>query len=177
MRKDDRSLHFSTSLLVRIHSGRVEPASPIGLTTSRTQVPLGSTVLCELTRTFHLIPSSWCMAKNARSGKGPRTCLGRGCSRLQLASSSPAPRARRCGQKWFLDQCTVAASCGVTKSAVPSLHELSRYTCKAEATPQFHRLHTLCHCQRSPISFRRPLVLATSRSRRAEPSAPLIDRP
>ncbi len=34
-----------------------------------------------------------------------------------------------------------------------------------------------CHCQRPPTSFHRLLVLATSRNRRAESSAPLPGRP
>ncbi len=68
--------------------------------------------------------------------------LGRS-ARLQLASSSSAPRARRCGQKLVLDQFTVGASCGITKPAEPSLHEQCRYTCKAEAAPQFHGWHTV----------------------------------
>ncbi len=113
---------------------------------SRTEALPGSTVPCELTR-YSPSPFSMVRSRKLAFRRGARNLR---CSwLLQLASSASAPRARQCVQKWVLDQFTVAASCGVTKSAVPSLHELSRYTCKAEATPQFHRLHTFCHCQRS----------------------------
>ncbi len=67
---------------VGIHSRRVEPASPIELTTSRT-------VLCELTRDFHPVLSpSFVVAEDSRSGEGFQICLD-----LQLASSSTAPRS------------------------------------------------------------------------------------
>ncbi len=46
-------------------------------------------------------------------------------------------------QKKVLDQLTFGASCSMTKSAEPSLHEQCRYACKAEAATQFHGRHTV----------------------------------
>ncbi len=73
----------------------------------------GSKVLCELIRDFHSVLSSLCVAEDSRSGEGLQVCLGRGCPPLQLASSSPAPRARRCGLNDIIDQFTVGTSCSV----------------------------------------------------------------
>ncbi len=50
-----------------IHQGRIESASPIELTTSRTEALQAPTALCELTRDFHLIISQSCIAKDSRS--------------------------------------------------------------------------------------------------------------
>ncbi len=58
----------------------------------------GSTVLCELTRHFHPVLSTSWAAEDSRSGEGLQVCLDCGCPCLQSASSSPAPRVRRCGQ-------------------------------------------------------------------------------
>ncbi len=88
-----------------------EPASPIGLTT------LGSTVLRKLTRNFHQDLSLSCVAEDSLSGEELQICLDRGCPRLQLASSSRAPRARRFGPKYVLDHFTVWTSCNITKPA------------------------------------------------------------
>ncbi len=71
----------------------------------------GSAVLCELTRRFHPVLSpSW-------SGDRFQVGLERGCPCLQLATSSSAPRARRCGNEKVLDQLTFGTSCGMTKPA------------------------------------------------------------
>ncbi len=59
----------------------------------------GSTVLCELTRDFHPVLSPSGVAEDLLFGEGFQVCLDRGCPHLQQAPSSPAPRARRCGQK------------------------------------------------------------------------------
>ncbi len=64
----------------------------------------GSTVLCGLTREFHPIFSPSYVAEDSRSGEGLQVRLDRGCPRLHLASSSSAPRARRCGKEKILDQ-------------------------------------------------------------------------
>ncbi len=62
----------------------------------------GSTVLCELTRDFHLTLSPPCVAEDSRSREGFHVCLDYGCPRLQLASSSSAPHASRCGKEKVL---------------------------------------------------------------------------
>ncbi len=77
-----------------IHPCWVEPVSPIELTTSR-----------------HPVLSPSCVAEDSRSGEGIQGCIDRGCSSLQLVSSSAVQRARRCGQKEVLNQLTVRASC------------------------------------------------------------------
>ncbi len=59
---------------------------------------LGTTVLCELTRDFHPVLSPSCVAEDSRSGERFQACIDRGCPRLQLTTSSPVPRARRCEQ-------------------------------------------------------------------------------
>ncbi len=43
------------------------------------------------------------MADDSRSEEGFQTCLDRGCPRLQLAPSSSASRASRCGQEKAID--------------------------------------------------------------------------
>ncbi len=55
----------------------------------------GSTVLCELTRSFHPVPSPSCVAEDSRSGEGLQVCLDRRCPRLRLAASSSAQRVGR----------------------------------------------------------------------------------
>ncbi len=95
----------------------------------------GSTVLCELTRGFHPVLSPSCVAEDWF-----QVGLDRGCPCLQLASSSSAPRAGRCGKEKVLDQLPFGTSSSMTKPAQPSLHEQCRYTCKAEAATQFHGL-------------------------------------
>ncbi len=87
----------------------------------------GSTVLSELTRRFHPALSPSCVAEDSRSGDRFRVGLDRGCPRLQLASSSSAPLARRCGKEKAFDQITVGTSCGMSKPAEPSLHKQYRY--------------------------------------------------
>ncbi len=112
-----------------------------------------------------------------------RVCSDRGCQRHQLASSSPAPRAMRCGREKFLDQLTFRTSCSMTKQAKPSLDVLPRYARKMKVVHLLVR--NLCvsplecgrYCQRTPAPFRRPLELATFRNLRAESSAPLPGRP
>ncbi len=77
--------------------------------------------LCEHNGNFHTVLSPQCMAEDSRCGEGFQVFLDRGCPRIQLASSSSAPRARRCGKKKVLDQLTSGTSSGMTKPAVPSL--------------------------------------------------------
>ncbi len=62
---------------------------------------------------------------------------------LQLASSSSAPRAMRCGKKKVLDQLTFGTSRGMTKPVELSLHEQCRYACKAEVATQLNGWHTV----------------------------------
>ncbi len=69
-------------------------------------------------------------------GEGFQACLDRGCPHLQLASSSPAPRAWRCGQTEVSDQLTIEIHRSV---ATLASYELRRYTSETEVTPQFHR--------------------------------------
>ncbi len=58
----------------------------------------GCTLGSTLARDFYPVLSLSCEAEEPRSvGGGLQFCLDRGYLRLQLASSSPAPRARRCG--------------------------------------------------------------------------------
>ncbi len=61
------------------------------------------TVLCELTRDFHPALSPSCGAEDPWSGEWFQVGLDRGCPRLQLVSSSSAPRARQCGEEKVLD--------------------------------------------------------------------------
>ncbi len=68
--------------------------------------------------------------------RGPEIGLDRGRPFLQLASSSSAPRARRCGQEKVFDQLTFGTSTCMSKPAEPSLHEQCRYIFKSEATTQ-----------------------------------------
>ncbi len=147
----------------------------------------GSTAMCELTRNFHSVLSPSSVVEDSRSGEGFQVCPVRGCPRLQLASSSPAPRARWCGQKYYVfDQFTVGMYCGVTKPAEPSLHEQCRYTCKADAVRQFRRWHTISapHVQNvadvfivKDIQHPSLLVQAISCNFGAEFSTPLPVRP
>ncbi len=138
-----------------------------------------STVLCELTRNFQIVLSSSCMAEAPRSGEWFQVVLDRGCPCLQLASSSSAPCARRCGKEKALDQLTFGASYNMTKPAEPSLHKQCRYTCRTEAATQFHGWHTdtALYCQRPPASLCRQLVQVMSRNRRAKLSTLLPGRP
>ncbi len=101
----------------------------------------GSTVLCEFTRDFHPVLSLSCVAEDTRYGERFQVSLDRGCPCLQLASSSSAPRARRCGKEEVLVQFPFGTSCDMTKPAAPSLHDQCRYACKAEAATQFHGWH------------------------------------
>ncbi len=100
-------------------------------------------VKCELTRHFHPVLSPSCVAEDSRSGGRFQVGLNLGSPCLQLASSSSAPRARRCGKKKVLEQLSFGMSCSITKPSEPSLHEQCRYTCKAEAATQFHGWHTI----------------------------------
>ncbi len=88
----------------------------------------GSAVLCKLTKHVHPVLSPSCVTEHSRSGDRFQVGLDRGCPRLQLASSSSAPRARRCGKEKILDQSTFGTSCGMSKPVEPSLHEQYRYT-------------------------------------------------
>ncbi len=103
----------------------------------------GSAVLRQLIRHFHPVLSPSCVAKDSRSGDRFQVGLDRASPCLQLASSSSAPRARRCGKENVLDKLTFGTSCGMSKQAEPSLHEQCRYACKAEAATLFHGWHTV----------------------------------
>ncbi len=81
-----------------IHLGRVEQASPIKLTTSQIDAREVRRS-CANSLDFCPVLSPLCVTEGSRSGEGLQVCLDRGCPRLQLASSSPAPRAKWCGQK------------------------------------------------------------------------------
>ncbi len=80
----------------------------------------GSKMLCELSRDFKSVLSPSCVAENSRSGEGHHAYPDRGCPRLQLASGSPTPRARRGGQKYVLDKFTVRTFCSIAKPAQPN---------------------------------------------------------
>ncbi len=69
----------------------------------------GSPVLCELTRDFHPAFSTLCGAEDLLSGERLQVGHDRGCQSLQLPSSFPALRARRCGLSKVLSQGCLAA--------------------------------------------------------------------
>ncbi len=119
-----------TCTCVGIHPGRVKPAPPTALTTSLT-------ILRHLTRHLYPVLSPSCVAEDSRSEDRFQVGLDRGSPCLQLASSSSAPRARRCGKEKVLDKLTFGTSCGMSKPAEPSLHEQCWYACKAEAAPLY----------------------------------------
>ncbi len=87
--------------------------------------------------------SPTCVAEDSRYGEGFQVfheCRG---PRLQLASRSFLPRARRCGQAEVPDQLTLRTSRSVVKPVMPSLDELCLYSGEAEAAPQFCRWHAI----------------------------------
>ncbi len=131
---------------------RVEPSSPIELTTFRTEVPQARRSCAK----FSPSPSSIvCIRKLAVWGEVsglPWVFLPTPSVGLQLAFGwSEAVLAK--GVPW---------SARVAKPTEPILHELCRYTSKAEAAPQFYLARNLCaspvecggccHCQRPPTS-------------------------
>ncbi len=81
-----------TCTCVGIHKGRVKLASPIESTTSRTEALQARWSCASSLETFTQFFFYRVLPKTCR--KGHQVCLDCGCSRLQLASSSPAPRAR-----------------------------------------------------------------------------------
>ncbi len=124
-----------------IHQGRVEPTSLIELTTSWIDA-LNNRRSC--TSSLETFAQSFLhRALPKRSGEGLQAGLDRGCPLLQLASSSPAPRARRCGQKCVLDHITVWRSWRMTKPTRHSLVGLYRYAGEAEAVPKFSRWYAI----------------------------------
>ncbi len=76
-------------------------------------------------RGFHPVLSPSCVTEDSRSGGGFQVCLDRGCPRLQLASSSPGSRVRRCGKKKVLYPIINGTSHSVTKPAEPSSKSFS----------------------------------------------------
>ncbi len=84
--------------------------------------------LDELTRDFHSVLSPSCAAEDSRSGEGFQACLDRGSPCLQLVSSSSAPRARWCGQKYVLVQFTVGTPYYVAKPSALSLHLVDNFS-------------------------------------------------
>ncbi len=89
--------------------------------------------------------SQWYVAEDSQPGDGFQVYLDCGNPRLQLASSSSAPRARRYGKEKVIDQLTFRTTCSTAKPAQPSLHEQCRYACKAEAPNALPRMaHNLC---------------------------------
>ncbi len=88
-------------------------------------------VMRTLTTDFHQALSPSYVAEGVPSGEGFKVYLDRGRPRLQMAPSSSAPRARRCGEEKVLDQLTFGTSCNMTKPAEPSLLEKCRCACKA----------------------------------------------
>ncbi len=139
-------------------------------------------------RHFHPVLSTSCVVEDSRPGDRFQVSLDRGFPCLQLASRSAAPRARQYGQKKILDQHAFRESCSMTKPAgaifaraVP-VHLQGR---GGDAVPQIAHnlcaLHVECggcrHFQRPPASFRRLLVQAMFRTRRAKLSGLLRGRP
>ncbi len=104
------------------------------------------------------------------------------CPPLQLASSSPAPRARRCGLNDIIDQFTVGTSCSVPDPRVLFVRAWPVYLLcgGGAAVPPMAR--SLCtsrkvydgcyHFQRPPIFCRLLLILAMCRNRRTESNEP-----
>ncbi len=137
-------------------------------------------VLWKLTRHFHPVLFLQAWPKTRVSERVPRSAL---VVFAHVFSWPPVHLWAEVG----LDYSTVGTSCRVTKSAEPSLHKQCRYTCKSEAAPQFHRWHAMfvafvsnsvdAVIARPPTSFRRLLVQAMSRNRRAGWNAPLPGRP
>ncbi len=114
------------------------PASPTALTTSRTEALQARrscpSSLDAFTQSF--LHRAWPKTRGPESGsRSALIVVGRG---LQLVSSSSAPRTRRCGKEKVLDQLIFDTSCSMAEQAWSSLHELRRYTCKAEAATQFN---------------------------------------
>ncbi len=99
--------------------------------------------LCELIKDLHSVLSPSCVAETQRSGEGFQVCLDCCDLRLQLASSSPAPRARLCGQMEVFDQLTIETSRSMIRPAKHSLDELRRHTSETEAVPLFHRRYEM----------------------------------
>ncbi len=130
-RQQARRRNFFTCTCGGIHPERVEPASPTELTTSR----------IEALQARHS-PRPFSIVRSRRLAV--QVCLGRGCTRRQLASSSPASRARQCWQKVVPDHLTIGTS-----------HRVSTGRRSSTVGAQ-----SCCRCQRPPAPFHRLLVLA-----------------
>ncbi len=95
---------LTCTLVVGIHPGLVEAVLPIELTISWVEAHQARRSCASSLETFtqSFFPS--CVAEDSRSGDRFQVCPERGYPRLQMASSSHAPCAMRCGQKQVLDQ-------------------------------------------------------------------------
>ncbi len=100
-RWQDQCLLVLSWTCIGIHFGWIEPASPIELTVSRKEV-LHARRSCA--RSLKTSTKSNCAAEDSWSERGFEVCLDRGCPRLQLGPSSPAPRTRWCWKKQALYQ-------------------------------------------------------------------------
>ncbi len=109
---------------VGIHPGRVEPASPIVLTASRTEA-LHARRSCTSsldTSTQSFLHRAWPKARGPEVGSRSALIV------VAHVFSLSAPQERRCGQEKVLDQLTFGTSCSMAKPVKPSLHEQCRYT-------------------------------------------------
>ncbi len=103
----------------------------------------GSMVLCGFTRDVRPVISQSCAAEDSRSSVGFQVFLECRGPRLQFASSSFSPRARRCRKKKVPDQPTLRTLCSVAKATKPSLDERRGYASEVEAVPQFCRWYAI----------------------------------
>ncbi len=116
--------------------GRVEPASSIALTTSRTEAPQARRSSASSLDTFtqSLLHRAWPKTRGPESGFKLALIV------VAYVFSWPPTRLRHVRGG---DQLTYGTSCSVTRPAEPSLLERCQYSCKAEAAPQFHGWHVM----------------------------------
>ncbi len=123
-------------------TGRVEPATPIELTTSWTEVPQARWSCASSPEAFtQPILHSAC-PKTRGPERGSiyfQIFLESRDQRLQLASSSFSPLPRRRGQELVPNNFMFRTSRSGAKSTKSSLDELRRFACEAEAAPHFCR--------------------------------------
>ncbi len=126
--------YLLTCTCVGIHPGRVEPASPTALTTSRTEALQARRSCASALDTFtqSFLHRAWPKTRGPEIGSRSALIV------VAHVFSSSAPRARRCGKEKVLDKLTFGTSCGMSKPAEPSLHEQCRNACKGESASQFH---------------------------------------
>ncbi len=132
---------------VGIHQGWVEPASPFGLSTSRTEALQARRSCASSLETFIL--SFLHHGPERRVSSLPLSWLPTSSTGLQFVCAT--------GKK-LLDQLTFGTSCSMTKPAEPSLHEQCRYSCKAEAEGLLRPNHRQLEANLEPLSGPRPVT-------------------